>query len=142
LQATSLRIGQITGGLPNGAWSTTDWVPILIKSSLALGALPSAIGTVSWLPGPAVARIILDVAFSPGGLAEPALNVVHPRPVTWDYIMGIFNEVLVEEGILQSPLPLIRFSEWFELLQALDSSMNNINDVVRRNSWYLFVLFC
>jgi len=44
LQVSSLRIGQISGGLPNGAWSTTDWLPILVKSSLALGALPDGHG--------------------------------------------------------------------------------------------------
>ncbi len=26
--------------MPNGAWATTEWVPILVKSSLALGVLP------------------------------------------------------------------------------------------------------
>lgn len=44
LQGTSFRIGQMTGGLPNGAWSTTDWVPSLVKSGLKLGALPDAQG--------------------------------------------------------------------------------------------------
>jgi hypothetical protein len=44
IQATSFRIGQLSGGLPNGAWATSDWVPILVKSSLELGALPSATG--------------------------------------------------------------------------------------------------
>jgi thioester reductase-like protein len=44
LQASSFRIGQISGGLPNGAWATSDWIPILAKSSLVLGALPSASG--------------------------------------------------------------------------------------------------
>jgi thioester reductase-like protein len=44
LQATSLRIGQVSGGFPNGAWATSDWVPILVKSSIALGALPNAPG--------------------------------------------------------------------------------------------------
>lgn len=44
LQSTSFRIGQISGGHPNGAWATTDWVPILIKSSLNLNALPVATG--------------------------------------------------------------------------------------------------
>jgi len=129
LQSISFRIGQISGGVPNGAWSTTDWVPILVKSSIALGALPSAIGTVSWLPGPAVARILLDAAFSPGKLAEPAMNVVHPRPVAWDFVMSIMNESLVQEGILQRPLPLISFSEWFDRLQAVDTSPDNINDI-------------
>lgn len=50
LPATSFRIGQITGGDPRGAWSTTDWVPIIVKSSVTLGALPEARGvSQSWV---------------------------------------------------------------------------------------------
>ena len=44
LQVTSIRIGQISGGMPNGAWATSEWLPILVKSSVALGVLPSASG--------------------------------------------------------------------------------------------------
>ncbi|KAG6326171.1 hypothetical protein ID866_12918, partial [Astraeus odoratus] len=40
LSATSFRIGQISGGAPRGAWATTEWVPIIVKSSVSLGALP------------------------------------------------------------------------------------------------------
>jgi thioester reductase-like protein len=43
LHATSLRIGQIVGG-HGGSWATTDWFPIIVKSSIALGALPEAAG--------------------------------------------------------------------------------------------------
>ena len=52
LRSTSFRIGQISGGHPNGAWATTDWVPILVKSSLKLNALPTAAGVgcfVTWI---------------------------------------------------------------------------------------------
>jgi thioester reductase-like protein len=44
LQATSFRIGQISGGLSNGAWATSDWVPILVKSAINMNALPAATG--------------------------------------------------------------------------------------------------
>ena len=44
LPAASFRIGQISGGAPRGAWSTTDWIPIIVKSSVTLGALPEARG--------------------------------------------------------------------------------------------------
>ena len=40
---TSFRIGQIVSGL-GGSWATTDWFPILVKSSIALGALPESAG--------------------------------------------------------------------------------------------------
>lgn len=44
IESTSLRIGQVSGGLPNGAWATSDWVPILLKSSMTLGVLPDLLG--------------------------------------------------------------------------------------------------
>lgn len=43
LHVTSLRIGQIAGGL-GGSWATTDWFPIIVKSSIALGVLPETAG--------------------------------------------------------------------------------------------------
>jgi hypothetical protein len=44
LQTTTFRIGQISGSSTNGAWAITDWVPILIKSSITLGCLPDYYG--------------------------------------------------------------------------------------------------
>ncbi len=103
LQFTSFRIGQVSGGLPNGAWATTDWVPIFVKSSLELGALPSATGIVSWLPMHAVAQALLDVTFLSTEAGEQrALNVVHPRPVSWDSIIEAVNDALVKEGVVEA----------------------------------------
>jgi thioester reductase-like protein len=39
LRPQVVRVGQISGGV-NGAWNTSDWVPAIIKSSIALGCLP------------------------------------------------------------------------------------------------------
>ncbi|EPQ57831.1 acetyl-CoA synthetase-like protein [Gloeophyllum trabeum ATCC 11539] len=113
LRSTSLRIGQICGGEPDGAWATTDWVPILFKSSLALSCLPDSQGTVSWLPMQAVARTVLDVGLAAG---EPplAVNVVHPRPVKWTDIMVAIRKAL---GHSSESLALVSFSEWVSRLE-------------------------
>ncbi|EPQ57812.1 acetyl-CoA synthetase-like protein [Gloeophyllum trabeum ATCC 11539] len=108
LHSTSLRIGQICGGLPKGAWSTSDWVPILVKSSLALGCLPQAKGVVSWIPMHTVASVISDVALASVDVPL-ALNVVHPHPVEWNSIMGDVAQALSPES---SPLPVVPFEEW------------------------------
>ncbi|KDR79170.1 hypothetical protein GALMADRAFT_1363110 [Galerina marginata CBS 339.88] len=121
VQATSFRIGQITGGYPNGAWATTDWVPILVKSSIRLGAFPSAAGLASWLPMDAVAQTILDVAWS----ADPspaALNVVHPQPVSWDTVISSISEALVQEGVTPTKLPVVDFKTWFAQLETYSSN--------------------
>lgn len=39
LRPIVVRVGQISGGL-NGAWNSSDWVPAIVKSSIALGCLP------------------------------------------------------------------------------------------------------
>lgn len=43
LSTTSIRVGQLSGS-ENGFWSSTDWVPILLASSIQLGCLPDARG--------------------------------------------------------------------------------------------------
>ncbi|KAJ3517676.1 hypothetical protein NLJ89_g350 [Agrocybe chaxingu] len=116
LQACSIRVGQVCGGQPNGAWATTDWVPIIVKSSLALGALPHAQGMVSWVSMDATAQTILDVAFAK---QQPpfALNLVHPRPIKWEEVMGaISSELMVVSGST-TPLPLIPFHEWVKKVE-------------------------
>ena len=37
--STIIRVGQLTGSI-NGAWSTNQWVPNMIKSALYVGCLP------------------------------------------------------------------------------------------------------
>ena len=142
LHFTSFRIGQISGGLPNGAWATTDWVPILVKSSLELGALPSATGLVSWLPMHAVARTLFDVALSTETSTRPALNIVHPRPVAWDSVISAVNDALVKEDVVKGRLPVVEFSKWFERLESkalVDSSTKQLSDIVCSRSFFRYV---
>ncbi|KAG6831500.1 putative NRPS-like protein biosynthetic cluster [Tephrocybe sp. NHM501043] len=120
LQISSLRIGQISGGLPNGAWATSDWLPILVKSSLSLGALPSATGLVSWLPMDAASKAILDIAFS---LDQPplALNLVHPRPVPWNDVIESFKTLLGQGTSLR----VVPFPKWLSLLEERSKKAAN-----------------
>ncbi|KAG6839971.1 hypothetical protein C0991_009950, partial [Blastosporella zonata] len=80
LQGTSFRIGQVSGGRPNGAWAITNWVPILVKSSVTIGILPDLKGMISWIPMDTVAAAIVDAALGNEPLPQAA-NLLHPRPV-------------------------------------------------------------
>lgn len=46
LKPVVVRVGQIAGGI-NGAWNTSDWVPSIVKSSVALKCLPLMKGVCS-----------------------------------------------------------------------------------------------
>ncbi|KAF8868636.1 acetyl-CoA synthetase-like protein [Gymnopilus junonius] len=122
LNATSLRIGQVSGGRPNGAWATTDWVPILVKSSIAPGIFAidgwclTNEQVVSWVPMDRVAASILDLVFSEE-VYPAAINVLHPKPVPWNTVMEYIIESLEEEE--HKTLSLISFVEWVAVLEKV-----------------------
>ncbi|KAJ7624410.1 putative aminoadipate reductase [Roridomyces roridus] len=113
LQTTSFRIGQVSGSASNGSWTTSDWVPAIVKSSLALGAYPSAPGArANWIPPEAVCSAIVDAVFSQEP-APPAVNLVHPKPVPWDDVMSNLAGVGSER-----PMPLVPLGEWADQLRS------------------------
>ncbi|KAF5392669.1 hypothetical protein D9757_000930 [Collybiopsis confluens] len=127
LRASSFRIGQITGSSPSGAWAMTDWVPSIIKTSLVLGVLPDAEGTVSWAPMDAIAQAIIDVALTKEEDALPlAINLVHPRPVHWTTVMEAIRASLIScKQLPPEALPLVPFHEWVVALDEDSSSSSS-----------------
>ncbi|KZT21262.1 acetyl-CoA synthetase-like protein [Neolentinus lepideus HHB14362 ss-1] len=132
IQTISLRIGQICGGEPDGSWATTDWVPIIIKSSRCMGCLPDGQGVVTWMTSEVVARAVLDVAFK-SERPPSTLNVLHPHPVSWSNIMECVRTALVKtvDHGKSNPLPFVSFKQWVTLLEkkavsATESDMQTI----------------
>ncbi|KAG6828273.1 putative NRPS-like protein biosynthetic cluster [Tricholoma furcatifolium] len=128
IHSTSLRIGQVSGGQPKGAWSVTDWVPILVKSSVAIGRLPDIQGTVSWMPADVIASAIVEAALSNAELPE-ALNLVHPRPVEAQDLVK-FLQSAITEG-LGRDLEITSFAEWIEAIErcANDATAQTLADI-------------
>ncbi|KAL1743867.1 hypothetical protein HDZ31DRAFT_39949 [Schizophyllum fasciatum] len=123
LAFSSVRVGQVCGGKPRGAWAKTDWFPILVKTSIALGALPDDDQEVTWVPMDAVAGTLVDTALSPDLLA-PSYNVVHPRPVSWSSVIGAVQRALAYA--IQRDVPIVPFSEWISKLEAA-ASQSGVN---------------
>ncbi|KAG6871961.1 hypothetical protein C0995_014472 [Termitomyces sp. Mi166 len=117
LHATSLRLGQICGGSPKGSWPTSEWFPLLVKSSVTLGVLPSLDGVASWLPADLMARAIVDIVLCP--LSNPlprVLNVVHPQPVQQTAIMN--GVVIAVKDVLGVQLQTVPFDQWLSSIEA------------------------
>ncbi|KAF5318764.1 hypothetical protein D9619_011063 [Psilocybe cf. subviscida] len=131
LRATSLRIGQITGGMPSGAWATTDWVPIMVKSGVSLGVLPSQAGNAPWISMDDAAQALLEIALETSNCSGQALNIVHPRPITFDMAMANINEALVSAGFINAPLNIMPQMQWFQLLEAraLNASSSDVERI-------------
>ncbi|KAF8549634.1 NAD(P)-binding protein [Imleria badia] len=120
LRSTSLRIGQIAGG-PNGSWATTDWVPIIVKSSIALGSLPNSTGVVSWMGAADVAAVVSDVTFADS--APQSLNIVNPQRARWsDVISCIQNAILEQKALDRDRLTIVPLVEWVVCLEKKAAS--------------------
>lgn len=108
-------------------------MPLFVKSSLVLGALPDAQGVrllsagsrfisnliiqvAAWLPMNTVSQAVLDIGLS---VKAPtiALNIVHPRPSRWSAIIESIADALHRTGITQDVVPLVPFSEWLGRLE-------------------------
>lgn len=75
----------------------------------------------------AVSKCIFDlVAFD--GQYPRALNIVHPRTVKWDMVMGYIKEALRLQRA--TTLPFVSFQQWVELLES--RSIAQEHDDLRR----------
>ncbi|KAJ7671148.1 acetyl-CoA synthetase-like protein [Mycena rosella] len=103
--------------------AASDWVPAIVKSSIALGSFPSnPAGTVAWITPEAVAGTIVDAALNTEK-SPFAINLVHPRPVTWDTLMSSMARA--------AQRPLIPFADWVHQIEirsahATAEDMENI----------------
>ncbi|QRV95150.1 AMP binding enzyme [Ceratobasidium sp. AG-Ba] len=110
LETWVVRLGQLTGHKQSGSWAPTDWVPLIMASSLAVGCLPDAIGAVSWIPLDVAAGAIVDACACRESHLPPVIHCAHPRPTSWSVVMSMFGHAL--QPLSNRPLPLIPFSQW------------------------------
>ncbi|GJE99727.1 acetyl-CoA synthetase-like protein [Phanerochaete sordida] len=124
VHATAVRMGQACGPKTTGAWGTSEWMPILTKTSVALGCLPVLTGPVNWIPLDAVGAAYVDWMLVCDVLPF-LVNVVHPRPTTWDVVL---RGLRAELGPCVGGVPL---QEWIVKLEerAQDPSAEDLKQV-------------
>ncbi|CCL98280.1 uncharacterized protein FIBRA_00274 [Fibroporia radiculosa] len=118
VQPVIVRISQLSGSR-NGAWKVTEWVPSLVSASCAMGCLPDAVGSVSWIPVDIAASVLADMLDS----SRPVLHLRNPQPVSWSHMMAHFSAML--------NLPLVSYPEWVARLER------DMADVEKARSPYL-----
>ncbi|KAG8707501.1 hypothetical protein FRC08_000467 [Ceratobasidium sp. 394] len=118
LETCIIRLGQLSGDATSGSWSTTNWVPLVLVSSLSVGYLPMATGDISWLPLPVAANSILDICTSYGSLTPPVIHLSHPYPVKWESVFGMFAEALNTRNRGGQIFPVIPFNQWNERVKS------------------------
>ncbi|KAF2441511.1 hypothetical protein P171DRAFT_523500 [Karstenula rhodostoma CBS 690.94] len=109
-----IRIGQIGGSSTesSGNWPVQGWLLAIIKTSKALGALPTRVAPVDWIPVDALATQISDVvAHTSTTVGYHIFNMVHPNVDPW----GMFLDVLHNRFSVNAEK--ISLPEWLERLE-------------------------
>ncbi|KAF8512516.1 hypothetical protein JB92DRAFT_3096781 [Gautieria morchelliformis] len=112
LRTTIVRVGQLSGMTTNGAWSSSEHVPILFKSSVALGMVPvdlPILQPVRWVPTDIAASVIIKEAFQDDTPLQ-YFAVENPTPTPWSTIVGALSS--------ESPKPLkhVSMAAWVEYI--------------------------
>jgi thioester reductase-like protein len=125
-KATILRIGQIVPSRSQGSqlWNPNEAIPLMIRSSILLGALPDRTGSgdrCSWLEADIVAKVVVDICrLKQDNPAKHQLvyNLVHPRPFSW---RDEFLPALKAAGL---PFETVSLPQWLEKLAQSSSDLN------------------
>lgn len=122
-----VRVGQVGGPEAHaGMWNRQEWLPSIVASSLALGALPSDLGgmdRVDWTPAERIARLVLEAAgvFGPGPQSQPEedkeeeryYHGVNPHAVPWAKLAAAVQAFYGPARIAE----LVPFGEWIDRLE-------------------------
>ncbi|KAM0811980.1 putative Carrier domain-containing protein [Seiridium cardinale] len=118
IDASIIRIGQISGSTHSGIWNEKEHVPTLLKMAEISGHLPRIEGTLSWLPVDIAAAAISDIVLSDGS-PQLVYHVENPNRQNW-------NDVLEElRRLMQLPLDgdeLAPFITWLDEFEKTEDS--------------------
>ncbi|KAJ5992188.1 NRPS-like enzyme [Penicillium sp. IBT 35674x] len=121
IPTTVLRVGQIGGPTTQqGLWNVDEWLPSLVKTSVAMGVAPADLGAyrVDWVPVDVLAQIAVELASTrldeqerhPHGV----YHLVNPNHVKWDSLVPAIQKKHPEVKILA-------FEDWLRKLEAVRS---------------------
>lgn len=151
LRTNVVRVGQLSGDLVKGGWNEKEWVPVLLKGSQALGAVPQRVEVcvnihanvslslvlicisfekeLSWVPVDVAATTLLDMV----GSTEPVLHLVHPHPVPWAVISSTSSTLL--------NIPIVPYDQWLSMLKDAARDTQSDSDAVKHNPALLLLEF-
>ncbi|KAL9620217.1 MAG: hypothetical protein Q9160_005226 [Pyrenula sp. 1 TL-2023] len=115
IEASIIRIGQVSGSKLTGFWSKQEHIPALLKLSKSEGLFPRLTGTASWLPVDTAARVIKDIILNDKPV-ELVYHVENPIRQPWLDITTIIRSKIGQE----SSESLIPLKQWIDRVAARD----------------------
>ncbi|KAF2446773.1 NRPS-like enzyme [Karstenula rhodostoma CBS 690.94] len=137
------RVGQIAGAVGEGVdatWSTAEWLPGLVVTSISLGLLPEDLGAelnqVDWVPVDLLSKVLLELGTgsSPktSNNGAEVFNLLNPKTTSWkELIPAVVSGVEKHTGKVLGVVPA---GDWLEKLQEVvdNFSGDDAADLVRK----------
>ena len=125
----------MSGDRRSGFWSSSNWVPAIIKSALSLNCLPTGDDLVAWIPLDDAAESIVDFTHNRRtvGKTHDLLHVVHPKPISWNDVFEVIVNWFKSNG---KDVKLVDYSHWIELLKKTDESKMIENPAIKLLSMF------
>lgn len=109
-----VRVGQVGGPTQaaGGLWADQPWISAIARTSKALGAIPTPLGAVDWVPVDTIATMLQSFIQRPAEKDVQVYNIVADNAPSWDLFVDALRESL---GIYR----VIPFKEWVKKLQDI-----------------------
>ncbi|KAK0522192.1 hypothetical protein OC842_006536 [Tilletia horrida] len=75
--AVVARVGQLCGDTAHGIWNETEAYPLLVRTAVEVGCLPSTGPEIDWLPVDTAAKALVEVAISAGDSSSASPRYLH-----------------------------------------------------------------
>ncbi|KAK0558525.1 hypothetical protein OC844_005084 [Tilletia horrida] len=75
--AVVARVGQLCGDTAHGIWNETEAYPLLVRTAVEVGCLPSTGPEIDWLPVDTAAKALVEVALSAGDSSSASPRYLH-----------------------------------------------------------------
>ncbi|KAL5339881.1 NRPS-like enzyme [Aspergillus crustosus] len=134
------RVGQIAGPTTKaGLWNPTEWFPILLKTSKALGIVPDSLGSsvIDWVPVDTFASVIIEVCNSRlVSQAQPdqfhaVFHPTNPSKTSWDSLLPA-----ITDNLAVKPVSL---TSWVDKLASIENPTDE--DVAEKPALKLLPFF-
>lgn len=123
------RVGQIAGKVrdnqaPGSVWNPVEWLPSIVITSIALGALPNDLGAelnnIAWMPSDILSTTLVEIGTSTNKKTgeksgAQVFNLVNPSPTTWQLIAPIIISSI--EKHTKKKISIVDSADWLEKLR-------------------------
>ena len=137
IPVTILRVGQIAGSLRDLddqiPWNKNEWVPILLRTSMSIGKLPSELPQpVDWVPSDiladSVVEVLSNVANVPKEGSIHVYNMINPSVTQWSHLAPTIRSFVTDQQQQQhrkqDGFGTVPYQSWFATIKQISQDLN------------------